>query len=665
MRRALTAFVLAATATAVAAQQAPVFKSGVTLVTVDVTVLDKNGKPVPGLSAEEFQIKLNGKLQPVRAMSYVQVAEKQAALTVTDIPEVTGRKVVTNSAPTGEQKIYVIAIDDLSFSPEGGKRTLEGAKRFVDQQPADVYIGLTTTSGTPTVNPTLDHAAVRAALKTVVGDFIDPRRPMTPGGPTVGIAEAIEIIDHNDASALENMLKRECGSAGQQQQTRAVGLVASKCSQAANSLSRMIASTIRGTTARQVASLSATVRAMKGATGLKQMLILSEGIGATREVAQIMDPLGRMAAEAGVQLSIVMEDSDDMDLSDVGHAANEIGQLQTDTGMANRKRADKRMFKASLQTLAEISGGTFEYVIGSADKAFERAAVAGSALYRVGVEAPSDATSVKPITVSATVRRPGLQVSANRQAVLPGPSVQPTAAEQVTAAIKEGQPLFSVPIRLAVAMRRASSNQVELGIGMEVPSSVKGPLTMTFGLVDEVGGLRQGSRPLPVPPAGSNYRLTFPMPVAPGKYSLRFAVTDATGSVGSLETPIDAKLAVMGTLNASDVLTWWTDSTGKAQFLALDEIPAGVANLGAGIELYPQPGTSFPEDVTVRMSLVPAGKTEPVVIRDVTPLVGDNMLRAEAMLPLANVAAGTYVLKASITVGGKSVGEATAIIKKN
>jgi len=146
-------------------------------------------------------------------------------------------------------------------------------------------------------------------------------------------------------------------------------------------------------------------------------------------------------------------------------------------------------------------------------------------------------------------------------------------------------------------------------------------------------------------------------------------VTDATGSVGSLETPVNATLASMpfsgGTLNASDVLTWWTDTAGKAQFLALDEIPAGVANLGAGIELYPQPGTSFPEDVKVKMSLVPAGKTEPVVIRDVTPLVGDNMLRAEAMLPLANVAAGTYVLKASITVGGKAVGEATAIIKKN
>jgi hypothetical protein len=214
-------------------------------------------------------------------------------------------------------------------------------------------------------------------------------------------------------------------------------------------------------------------------------------------------------------------------------------------------------------------------------------------------------------------------------------------------------------------MRRASSNQVELGIGMEVPASVKGPLTMTFGLVDQKGELRQGSRPVVAPAPDADYRLTFPMPVAPGKYSLRFAVTDATGSVGSIETGIDAKLVAMGTLNASDVLTWWTDAAGKAQFLALDQVPAGVANLGAGIELYPQPGTNFPDEVKVRMALIPAGKVEAIIRQEVAPLLGDNMLRAETMLPLANVPAGTYVLKATVTVAGKPIGEASALIKKN
>lgn len=671
MRRVLAALVIAATASVAADQsQAPVFRAGVTLVTVDVTVLDKDGKPVPGLTADDFQIKLNGKVQPVRALSYVEVAEKAAPLVARDIaPVVTGRRVVSNDAPNGEQKIFVIAVDDLSFPLEGGKRTLRAARGFVEKQPADVLVGLTTTSGTTIVNPTFDHAAVTQALGRVVGSFIDPRRPLTVNGPTIGIAEAIEIVDNNDNTALQLALKREC----QEDPAAPVGglyagaikSLQSKCANDAAVAARYIAAQTRGNTEHQITSIADALAAMKNAPGLKQMVLLSEGIGSTRNVGLVMAPISRAAAEAGVQVSVIMEDEDELDLSDSGHAASEAsGQLMVDTGLSNRRRADKMMFRASLQTLADVSGGTFELVVGQGDKAFERAAVAGSAVYRIGVEPPGDVPASKAFNVSASVKRPGLAVHANREAVLPGPAPKPTAAEQVAVAIKEGQPFFSVPIRLAVAMRRAASDQVELGIGMEVPASVKGPLTMTFGLVDQAGSLKQGSRTLSVPPENANYRLTFPMPVAPGRYSLRFAVTDADGAVGSLETPIDAKLAPMGALRASDVLTWWTDTTGKAQFLALDEVPAGVAFLGSGIELYPPPGANFPENVKVKMSLVPAGSAAPIVEKEVAPLLGDNMLRAEAMLPLANVPVGTYVLKAAVTIGGRAAGEASAVIKR-
>jgi hypothetical protein len=43
--------------------QQPTFKGGVSLVTVDVTVLDKDGNPVRDLKPEDFEIKLNNKVQ--------------------------------------------------------------------------------------------------------------------------------------------------------------------------------------------------------------------------------------------------------------------------------------------------------------------------------------------------------------------------------------------------------------------------------------------------------------------------------------------------------------------------------------------------------------------------------------------------------------------------
>src|SRR5688572_19204964 len=61
------------------AQQPPTFRSGIALVTIDVTVLDEQGRPVPGLTANDIDIKLDGKLQPIRAFAFVQATAPPAA----------------------------------------------------------------------------------------------------------------------------------------------------------------------------------------------------------------------------------------------------------------------------------------------------------------------------------------------------------------------------------------------------------------------------------------------------------------------------------------------------------------------------------------------------------------------------------------------------------
>lgn len=653
-------------------QPAATFRSGVTLVTVDVVVLDRNGKPVTGLTPDDFQIKLNGKAQPVRALSYVQVAQAAAPLTTAEATpdEATGRRVVTNSTPVGEARLFVLMVDDLSFPAGAGKSLFAAAARFIDRQPAGDYIGFTTSTGNGVVNPTLDRGFVKKSLSKVMGDFMDPRRPPTPSSPTLSIQEALDIVDFNDSAVLREVITRECfgGNANESAALRTDLLVSrNQCAGNAQSAARMISAATRATTEHQLTSIVAAINAMKPAKGLKQLVLMSQGIGVARNSLLDVEPVARAAAEAGVQISVLVEEGDDLDVSDGGRSTEDIRGDSVgapDAGLTARRREDRRMFRSAMQTLADVSGGFFQTVIGNADNAFDRAAVAGSGLYRLGVEPPADAPEGRAFDVATSVKRSGVTVQANRQAVVPGPPPVVSLDAQVKAAINEGQPLFNVPIRTAVALRRAAAGQVELGVGLEVPSSVAGPLTMTFGLVSEKGELRSGKKQLDVPADKSNYRLTFPFPVAPGKYQLRFAIADATGSVGSLDLPVDAHLSVMGTLNASDVLTWWNDANGRAQFLALDEVPAGVASLGAGIELYPQPGTAFPADVKVKIVLTPAGKTAAALERDVTPLAGDNMLRAETMLPLKDVAVGSYTLRATVTVDGNVIGTAAATIKK-
>ena len=54
--------------------------------TIDVTVLDRDSRPVPGLTAEDFEIKLDGKVQPVRVVSFLEIGPAELAKPVEPSP---------------------------------------------------------------------------------------------------------------------------------------------------------------------------------------------------------------------------------------------------------------------------------------------------------------------------------------------------------------------------------------------------------------------------------------------------------------------------------------------------------------------------------------------------------------------------------------------------
>jgi hypothetical protein len=408
---------------------------------------------------------------------------------------------------------------------------------------------------------------------------------------------------------------------------------------------------------RQIDAYLGVINAMRQAPGLKHLVVISDGLVVpAHKGLSALTPIARAAAEAGVQVSVLVEEPE-------GPSA-----LDTDPGIVAVKRADGLARIFGIQTVADLTGGNFHRVRGSPEQAFARVAAASSALYHLGVEAPAESVPGKHYGVLATVRRAGVTVHANRQAVLPAPPVVVPIEDQLRTAVAKGQPLYGVPLTAATVLRRgAGTDQIELGANVEVPASAPGPVTVVFGLVDAAGTLKTGRKTVDAPADGSNYRLSLSQTVLPGKYRLRFAVADAGGHVGSLDAPVNAELNHVGPFLTSDVLTSWMGADGKPQVLALARVPAAAVTVRAFLELYapPLPAPAPPSlGVKVQWTLVAEdGRTLDEKVVPAAP--GADRLTASAEFGLAKLAPGSYTIRATVLVNDAAAGTMSTPLRKS
>lgn len=111
-------------------QQPPTFRTGIDVVQLDVTVLDKDRSPVRGLTAEDFTILDKGRPQPIVAFLPVDVPAPRSDVApwMRDAP----LDVVTNAE---SRRLVAIVMDDAyaKLEPDVTKRAKQIARNAVDQ----------------------------------------------------------------------------------------------------------------------------------------------------------------------------------------------------------------------------------------------------------------------------------------------------------------------------------------------------------------------------------------------------------------------------------------------------------------------------------------------------------------------------------------------------
>jgi len=416
----LVVAVCVASATLLAQQK---FTTTTSLLTLDVSVLDQDGNPVTGLGPDDFVVTLNNETQPVRTMVFLANQSRNATETV----RVRSTGEPTSPIPTAapdvnsepDPKLLVILIDDMSIFPTESKGLFVAAERFIDTIPTRDWVGMTSTSGRMTVNPSLDRAPLMKELKHAFGWMNDPRRETDS---PVGFMDALEA----DASgaALADLIKKICGV----DPSKNLGqlLAENACAQATARNVRDRARFARGSTRDRLDTFAAVIGAMASAPGVKQLVILTGGIALRPSDARDFIPVAHAAVAAGVQITMLMEEP------------------EPGTGQAS----DQRRMLLQVQTLAEMSGGQFFRVVGQADRFYQRVLTSASAIYRLGVDLPKDVPSDGNYTVAVTVTRPRVRVLASRYAAPPAPKVAPTPLEEVPPALTAAEPRRTVPIQV-------------------------------------------------------------------------------------------------------------------------------------------------------------------------------------------------------------------------
>jgi len=197
MRRTLSTL-LAATlwiATLPAQQPAPpVFRSGARLIVQAVSVKDKDGRAVEGLTANDFIVAEDGEPQTVSFVEFQRLPDRPADTRAVALPRGAGPASVAARVPSATQgqitippagdtryrdrRLLVLYFDLTAMPPADQMRAYAAAQQFIDaqMQPSDLLAIMTFGGGAVRVKQdfTSDRAALREVIQTLIfGDDKD------------------------------------------------------------------------------------------------------------------------------------------------------------------------------------------------------------------------------------------------------------------------------------------------------------------------------------------------------------------------------------------------------------------------------------------------------------------------------------------------------------
>jgi len=471
----------------------PSFRSGTTLVVIDVVATRANGQPARGLTADDFEVREDGVIQKIETVQFVDAP----AMPTTTVPA----GVFTNQLPTAG--LFALVIDELTLDVTLTGVVRRTAERFLDNamQPGDrvavvrtgVESGFLFTDDRRMAMGVVSASAPRAERSLGLSE---------PAAPTPGT-----VMPGGDSSILD----------GNARAAEALSLTPGQTGR--NSLDTLTAVVDR---LGAVAARRKAVLWMTAGTAVTLESIL-DGSGSGRAVDNTRRLIDRARA-ANVAIytidprgltGVVSPDDRDAPLPQVGTAA-----------------------AGELRDIAAATGGRAVLNTNDVDGALREVARENRAYYLIGYT-PREAVAgrARARRLDVRTRAPGVALL-HRLAYAPTADAPPVRANEPF--IAQPLPVPDLPIRVAPALVVESRGQVAVAVPFVLGAGLADGLEVAYQVVayDVRGAVRaqaSGRARARDGVASGLERLT----LGPGPYQLRLAAQIDQGPRGLAFAAVD------------------------------------------------------------------------------------------------------------------------------
>jgi VWFA-related protein len=520
-RRALGLALTCLVSTAVAwprAQQPPVFRSGVEVVTVDVTVLGRDGTPIEGLGADAFEVKVDGTARPVLWAEFVPHRPRPL--------DPTGPSESFSSNEHLEAgRLVMVAVDQLHIRRVEGLAALRAAASFIDSLDPGDRVAASPLDAGGTVEFTTDHTAVKRYLQKLTG-----AASHIPAHFNIGLSEALAIGD-GSRTQLDMVVRRECGESLARFENPARMAAAEgmrdPCPVQVEQEGRAFAQQARTEARLSIEALVSTIERLGDIEGPKTLVLVSEGLVAEPRLFD-MAAIGAAAQAARVTIYVLQLDTTLFEAAD--------------TGVSPTMMADRQVRADGLARLAGAARGATFTLVGSDPYPFRRILREMSGYYLVAFEASDTDRDGETRRVSVSVREPGAMVRTRPSFTVPVTLTPAATSSHIERLLRSPRLSTELPLRVAAYTFQDEGGALKVLVSAETNHAGYGrEVTLGYVVVnDEAVVVASG--------AGTTQegRFTAPLTLPEGRYMVKVAAVDAGGRQGSVERRFNARLGGTG-----------------------------------------------------------------------------------------------------------------------